>query len=150
MRCANESALFQAGLDIDNLEVLYVIDRVGSEGEACAVGLLDFQEEVFVFFPQAFQIRWVQQDAEVDFLVMAITRTNVADHADETALHFDTHSASTLNRSTTLALRASREALDRAGVATGEVTHLVIVTCTGFEAPGIDIREVSSILRSSL
>ena len=36
-----------------------------------------------------------------------------------------------------LARRSSREALDRAGVASGDVTHLVLVTCTGFEAPGM-------------
>jgi len=38
-----------------------------------------------------------------------------------------------------LALKAARQALHRAGVAPGEITHLVTVSCTGFHAPGPDI-----------
>lgn len=38
-----------------------------------------------------------------------------------------------------LAVAASRSALEAAGVAPGEVTHLITVSCTGFSAPGIDI-----------
>lgn len=38
-----------------------------------------------------------------------------------------------------LAYRAALEALDGSGVATSEITHLITVTCTGFNAPGIDI-----------
>lgn len=38
-----------------------------------------------------------------------------------------------------LALRAAREALAASGVAPGEITHIVQVSCTGFVAPGIDI-----------
>lgn len=41
-------------------------------------------------------------------------------------------------RATELAATASREAIDRAGIAAGRVTHLVTVSCTGFEAPGFD------------
>ncbi|MEZ6243184.1 MAG: type III polyketide synthase [Phycisphaerales bacterium] len=38
-----------------------------------------------------------------------------------------------------LALEACRDCLERAGVDAGRVTHLVTVSCTGFEAPGVDI-----------
>lgn len=38
-----------------------------------------------------------------------------------------------------LALKAARRGLAQSGVAAGEVTHLVTVSCTGFHAPGIDI-----------
>ena len=37
-----------------------------------------------------------------------------------------------------LARRACAEALSRSGTATREVTHLIVVSCTGFYAPGID------------
>ena len=33
--------LLLSGLDVDDLEVFNVVDWVGTEGEACAVGLLD-------------------------------------------------------------------------------------------------------------
>ena len=38
-----------------------------------------------------------------------------------------------------LALDASRQALDRAGVDPLAITHLVTVSCSGFAAPGVDI-----------
>jgi predicted naringenin-chalcone synthase len=38
-----------------------------------------------------------------------------------------------------VALRASADALERAGTAPGAVTHLVTVSCTGFAAPGFDL-----------
>ncbi len=41
----------------------------------------------------------------------------------------------------TLALRAAGHALERAtslGVASGEITHVITVSCTGFAAPGVD------------
>jgi predicted naringenin-chalcone synthase len=37
-----------------------------------------------------------------------------------------------------LALRAARSALGRSGLAAGQITHLVTVSCTGFFAPGVD------------
>lgn len=39
-----------------------------------------------------------------------------------------------------LAAEAAREALAQAGAAPGDVTHLLLSTCTGFFAPGPDIR----------
>jgi predicted naringenin-chalcone synthase len=39
----------------------------------------------------------------------------------------------------TLAHRAASAALDASGVAADEITHLITVSCTGFNAPGIDI-----------
>jgi predicted naringenin-chalcone synthase len=38
-----------------------------------------------------------------------------------------------------LALHAARSALAASGIAGGEVTHVVTVSCTGFQAPGVDI-----------
>ena len=37
-----------------------------------------------------------------------------------------------------LAVAATRAALDEAGIAAGRVTHLITVSCTGFHAPGFD------------
>jgi predicted naringenin-chalcone synthase len=37
-----------------------------------------------------------------------------------------------------LAARASRQAIERASIAPAQVTHLVTVSCTGFDAPGVD------------
>jgi predicted naringenin-chalcone synthase len=44
-----------------------------------------------------------------------------------------------------LAVRASREALCRAGVRSSEITHLITVSCTGFYAPGIDYEVVQDL-----
>jgi predicted naringenin-chalcone synthase len=38
-----------------------------------------------------------------------------------------------------LAKQAASEALRTAGVSADEITHIITVTCTGFEAPGIDV-----------
>ncbi|MBC7857013.1 MAG: type III polyketide synthase, partial [Pirellulaceae bacterium] len=37
-----------------------------------------------------------------------------------------------------IAMRAAQQALDQADVAPSEITHLVAVSCTGFDAPGVD------------
>ena len=37
-----------------------------------------------------------------------------------------------------IALRASQQALDQAAIAPCAITHLVTVSCTGFDAPGVD------------
>ena len=44
-----------------------------------------------------------------------------------------------------LTLRAARQALDRSGLAPRAVTHLVTVSCTGFGAPGVDVRLIKSL-----
>lgn len=44
-----------------------------------------------------------------------------------------------------LALQASQQALDRAGIQPDEVTHLVTVSCTGLTAPGFDLELVSKL-----
>jgi predicted naringenin-chalcone synthase len=38
-----------------------------------------------------------------------------------------------------LAVRAARAALERLGLAAAALTHLVTVSCTGFQAPGVDL-----------
>lgn len=40
----------------------------------------------------------------------------------------------------TLAVAASRKALGASGVAASEITHVVTVSCSGFQAPGFDLR----------
>jgi predicted naringenin-chalcone synthase len=45
-----------------------------------------------------------------------------------------------------LARQAARHALDRAGVAARQVTHLITVSCTGFSAPGIDIDLIEALM----
>jgi prepilin-type processing-associated H-X9-DG protein len=38
-----------------------------------------------------------------------------------------------------LALKATREALERSGLPARAITHIVTVSCTGFSAPGVDV-----------
>ena len=38
-----------------------------------------------------------------------------------------------------MAEAACRDALDRSGTRAGRITHLVVVSCTGFHAPGVDV-----------
>lgn len=38
-----------------------------------------------------------------------------------------------------LAMAAAEQALERAGLTGNAITHLVTVSCTGFDAPGVDI-----------
>ncbi|WP_168566909.1 type III polyketide synthase [Crateriforma spongiae] len=44
-----------------------------------------------------------------------------------------------------LAADASRIALDESGLDPSQVTHLVVVTCTGFAAPGVDIELIQRL-----
>jgi prepilin-type processing-associated H-X9-DG protein len=44
-----------------------------------------------------------------------------------------------------LAIESSRTALDRSKVKPTEITHLVTVSCTGFSAPGADIRIIKGL-----
>jgi predicted naringenin-chalcone synthase len=44
-----------------------------------------------------------------------------------------------------LALAASRRALADAGIHPGRVTHLVTVSCTGFQAPGFDLELIGTL-----
>src|SRR3569833_221762 len=44
-----------------------------------------------------------------------------------------------------LAMRAAREALERAEMSPKSITHLVTVSCTGFTAPGVDIQLISKL-----
>lgn len=44
-----------------------------------------------------------------------------------------------------LALESSRAALLDAGVKPGEITHLVLVSCTGFSAPGLDLSLINGL-----
>jgi predicted naringenin-chalcone synthase len=44
-----------------------------------------------------------------------------------------------------LAVEASGQALSRSGVAAGQITHLVTVSCTGFRAPGVDIELIKRL-----
>ena len=44
-----------------------------------------------------------------------------------------------------LALRAARQALDRANIDPASIAHLVTVSCTGFAAPGVDIALIKEL-----
>ncbi|MFO7629693.1 MAG: type III polyketide synthase [Prochlorococcaceae cyanobacterium] len=44
-----------------------------------------------------------------------------------------------------LALRASRLALEDAGIEASSITHLITVSCTGFGAPGFDLALIASL-----
>jgi predicted naringenin-chalcone synthase len=44
-----------------------------------------------------------------------------------------------------LAVQAGRRALDQAGLAAADITHLVTVSCTGFRAPGVDVELIGGL-----
>jgi prepilin-type processing-associated H-X9-DG protein len=44
-----------------------------------------------------------------------------------------------------LALRAARQALEQSGLPREELTHLVTVSCTGFQAPGVDVELIQEL-----
>ena len=44
-----------------------------------------------------------------------------------------------------LAMQASGDALSAAGVSANEITHLITVSCTGFDAPGVDIALIEQL-----
>lgn len=44
-----------------------------------------------------------------------------------------------------LGLAAATRALDEAGMAPGKLTHLITVSCTGFHAPGLDVRLIKEL-----
>jgi predicted naringenin-chalcone synthase len=44
-----------------------------------------------------------------------------------------------------LVQEAAQQALDEAGIAPGEITHLVTVSCSGFSAPGIDVQLICNL-----
>ncbi len=44
-----------------------------------------------------------------------------------------------------LALQAARNALHDAGLESRQITHLVTISCTGFDAPGVDVRLIESL-----
>jgi predicted naringenin-chalcone synthase len=68
-----------------------------------------------------------------------------ADHSDQrgpsTKCRSDRYSVEAMP----LAKRACREALADAGMAAESITHLVVVTCTGFYAPGIDVELIEEL-----
>lgn len=45
----------------------------------------------------------------------------------------------------TIAAGAAREALAKAGLRAETITHLIVVSCTGFSAPGVDIHLIESL-----
>lgn len=44
-----------------------------------------------------------------------------------------------------LAIASAKDALSKSGLSAGEITHLVTVSCTGFSAPGVDIRLIDEL-----
>lgn len=44
-----------------------------------------------------------------------------------------------------LALRAARQALEQSRARVGEITHLVTVSCTGFQSPGVDYELIQGL-----
>jgi len=46
---------------------------------------------------------------------------------------------------TPLALKAARQALERSTLASRDITHLVTISCTGFQAPGVDVALIKGL-----
>jgi alkylresorcinol/alkylpyrone synthase len=44
-----------------------------------------------------------------------------------------------------LAVEASARALQKGGVSPQQITHVIVVTCTGFEAPGVDVALINQL-----
>lgn len=99
-------ALLLSGFYVDDLEVFDVVDRVGTEGEFYAVGLLNLQKQVLVLMAQALEVGGMQEDAKADFLVDSIACPQVANDADETALDFDAHGAGGFDGAAAVAIGA--------------------------------------------
>jgi prepilin-type processing-associated H-X9-DG protein len=57
------------------------------------------------------------------------------DHGPTTVQRMQRYKAEALP----LALKATRQALDRSGIPARAITHIVTVSCTGFSAPGVDV-----------
>lgn len=63
------------------------------------------------------------------------------DRGPATALRMQRYSA----HAAPLALAACRRALDEAEIGPQQITHLITVSCTGFDAPGVDVRLVKEL-----
>jgi predicted naringenin-chalcone synthase len=68
-------------------------------------------------------------------------RAHEGDRGPSTAQRMQAYAA----HAAPLALTASRRALDSAAVGAGAITHLVTVSCTGFQAPGVDLALVREL-----
>ena len=66
---------------------------------------------------------------------------NGCGHGPTTAARTARHTADAPD----LAAEACRRALDESGIDRTEVTHLVTVSCTGFEAPGVDVALIEAL-----
>lgn len=44
-----------------------------------------------------------------------------------------------------LAVESSTAAVEQAGIASRDITHLIVVTCTGFDAPGVDLELIERL-----
>ena len=86
-------ALLLPALYVYDLEVLHVVDRVSAERKASAVGLLDFQEEVFIFLAESLKVGRMEKYSQGDFFVLTVAGAYVANDTDQAALHLDTHGA---------------------------------------------------------
>jgi predicted naringenin-chalcone synthase len=102
------------------------------------------------------QARWlsvVYQRSRVDTRYLAVVddpakapsfyppATNVGDHGPTTGQRVQRYNA----EAPTLAFEAASQALERSGLTPPEITHLVTVSCTGFAAPGVDLRLIQSL-----
>jgi len=63
------------------------------------------------------------------------------DHGPSTQVRMERYETEALR----LALRAGETAIQRAGIARHDITHLVTVSCSGFSAPGVDVGLISGL-----
>ncbi len=66
-------------------------------------------------------------------------------------LSTETRNRAYLNYAPNLAIDAARQALQQAHFAAQDITHLIVVSCTGFAAPGVEIQMIQQLnLRSTV
>jgi predicted naringenin-chalcone synthase len=94
----------------------------------------------YTVVPYQTVLEWVQAAADMSAAQGGVTE------------HVVTRGATTQERMTIyareapkLALRAAAEALERSELSGREITHLVTVSCTGFEAPGVDVELIARL-----
>ncbi len=83
-------------------------------------------------------------DSLVDRQQLFYRAEDLADEGPTTARRMEYYEA----HAGPLAVSAARRALIDGGVDAGEVTHLITVSCTGFAAPGIDLRLINELALS--
>lgn len=108
-------------------------------------------ETRYTVVPHKVAYNWCQDVSGIDQPSQPIDRA-VASQLTPQVIPGQSHGPSTQERmelfarfASDLAIQSSEQALVQAGVLAQQITHLVVVTCTGFDAPGVDIELIERL-----